>query len=379
MNSYPWPDLDSILDETDDTSHIVSHRLKGENMQTINTIVDLQFGSTGKGSIAAYIAQREQPDTIITAWSPNAGHTAIVDDVKYVHTMLANGVISKNLKNVAIGPGSVVNLQNLYDEFERAKISLPHLENVTISIHEHAAIVSQDHRDQEAKTMGAIGSTKKGSGAALIEKLMRNPEAAIVAKDFKDDILEMCPNFDVVNGGQWNFMLAISSNILIEGAQGFSLGVNSGFYPFTTSRECTPQQLMVDCALPRDWLMKMNVIGSMRTFPIRVNNAQGYSGPCYPDQKEIEFSDIPCPPAEVERTTVTKLPRRVFTFSGEQIEYATFIAQPDEIFINFMNYVDNGWSAETVKYKEMIQNHLEHGSIRYIGWGPLVTNIEDIR
>jgi adenylosuccinate synthase len=342
----------------------------------INTIVDGQYGSTGKGSIAAYIALRDKPDTIITAWSPNAGHTAIVDGVKYVHTMLANGIVSPNLERILIGPGSVVNLPALLSEFEEAKKSLPHLGNVGILFHPNAVIVDQKHRDQEAKTMGAIGSTKKGSGAALIEKLMRNPESKIIAKDFGKEIEDMHRNFIVTNQTHYAACLATTRSCLIEGAQGFSLGINSGFYPYTTSRECTPQQLMIDCQLPRNWLAEMRVIMTMRTYPIRVNNAQGYSGPCYNDQEEIEFKDIPCPPAEVERTTVTKLPRRVFTYSGDQIHSASRIIRPDEVFLNFMNYVGTEWNKETSAFAEKVNDDLATGAVCYVGWGPEVTDIE---
>jgi len=33
----------------------------------IKAIIDLQFGSTGKGLLAGYIANRFKPDTLITA------------------------------------------------------------------------------------------------------------------------------------------------------------------------------------------------------------------------------------------------------------------------------------------------------------------------
>ena len=40
-------------------------------------ILDLQFGSTGKGLLAGFLAKSRQPDVVITAWGPNAGHTYI--------------------------------------------------------------------------------------------------------------------------------------------------------------------------------------------------------------------------------------------------------------------------------------------------------------
>ena len=69
-------------------------------MKQINVIVDLQFGSTGKGLLAGYLAETTKPDTVITAWAANAGHTYInADGRKFVHTMLANGIVSPNLRS----------------------------------------------------------------------------------------------------------------------------------------------------------------------------------------------------------------------------------------------------------------------------------------
>ena len=72
-------------------------------------ILDLQFGSTGKGLLAGYLAKTKQPDVVVTAWGPNAGHTYIDEDGReYIHRMLANGIVSPKLKTVLIGPGSVL-------------------------------------------------------------------------------------------------------------------------------------------------------------------------------------------------------------------------------------------------------------------------------
>ena len=73
-------------------------------------IHDLQFGSTGKGLLAGYLAKTKKPDTILTNWMTNAGHTFIDEHGhRFVHRSLANGVVSPNIKAVLIGAGSVVN------------------------------------------------------------------------------------------------------------------------------------------------------------------------------------------------------------------------------------------------------------------------------
>ena len=42
-------------------------------------ICDMQYGSTGKGLLAGYLAMNHGPDTLMTAWGPNSGHTYVND------------------------------------------------------------------------------------------------------------------------------------------------------------------------------------------------------------------------------------------------------------------------------------------------------------
>ena len=88
-------------------------------MKKATIICDMQFGSTGKGLIAGYLAERDQPDVVVTAWSANAGHTYINSEGrKWVHCMLANGIVSPKLKTVLIGGGSQMSIPVLLKEIE---------------------------------------------------------------------------------------------------------------------------------------------------------------------------------------------------------------------------------------------------------------------
>ena len=363
--------------------------------KNVTLICDLQFGSTGKGLIAGYLAERDQPDVVVTAWSPNAGHTYINEKgEEFIHTMLANGIVSPCLKSVLIGPGSVVNLDSLVSEVRAAR-QLGYLENITILIHPHAAIVAQHHRDEEERTMTGIGSTKKGSGAALTQKIQRQVDGCVVARDVLGTGIDGMIDVDgciirVAGFDQYNAIIDQAQRIHVEGAQGFSLGINSGFYPYTTSRECTPAQLMTDCGVPMGKLRK--VVGCMRTYPIRVanrfdesGNQIGYSGPGYRDQDELEWDQLGIEP---ELTTVTKLPRRIFSFSMEQARQSIRMCRPDEIFLNFCNYVEDAealmqeWvGAINVIDREVRgfrSGDVSHSVVRYLGEGPEVTSVYDL-
>jgi len=345
-------------------------------MKEIHAIVDLQFGSCGKGLFAGYLSERLQPDTIVTAWAPNAGHTFIdASGKKYVNIATPNGVAtSKKLKRVLLGPGSVINPALLQSELERDA----HLwHDVDLMIHGSAAVVNEYHRGQESQYGFKIGSTMKGVGEAVIHKITRNPDNQNVASvALRGTPLEGY----VVDPIIYDAAVDESECVLIEGAQGFSLSINQGFYPYTTSRECTVHQLLSDCSIPRirnnGTHPHLHVYGVCRTYPIRVSNRYddkgqmiGYSGPCYPDQHELEWADIG---REPEYTTVTKLPRRIFTFSAMQIADAVRMNGVDQVFLNFMNYLTHEDEKQSV-----INMVKKSGAVlKWLGHGPSVNDIE---
>lgn len=334
-----------------------------------NVIVDLQFGSCGKGLLAGYLAKRTAPDTVVCAWGPNAGHTFIdADGSKMVVTMVPNGVVSPNLKRVMIGPGAVVNPELLQSELE---MLAPHIGNAKVMIHEHAAVVTESHRFAESNYSFKIGSTMKGVGEAVISKIRRDPGQPAVARDvFQGTPLEGY----VVCVEEYNMEMDKAELLQVEGSQGFSLGINNGYYPYTTSRECTVQQIMSDCAIPRS-MFDLRVIGTARTYPIRVANRYdkdgnmiGTSGPCYPDQVELSWDEVGVP---AELTTVTKLPRRVFTFSKEQVHQAIRMNGCDEVFLNFCNYLRD----KPDELQHIISAIEQSAPVTMTGWGPTESDI----
>ncbi len=52
----------------------------------IDMVLDFQYGSTGKGLIAGWLAKRGDYDTAICAFATNAGHTYI-DVARGIHAM----------------------------------------------------------------------------------------------------------------------------------------------------------------------------------------------------------------------------------------------------------------------------------------------------
>ena len=350
-------------------------------MHTLAVIVDMQFGSCGKGLLAGYLAHKLKPDALITAWAPNAGHTFIdAAGVKMVNIAMPNGMVSPSVTRIFIGPGSIINPEIMLSEMERYKSML---NGVRILIHENAAVVAERHREAEAATMFKIGSTMKGCGEALIEKIKRAPGSNITARDALRNT-ELAQY--VVPAHTYDDEMDRVRIGLVEGAQGFGLSLNQGTWPYTTSRDCTVNQLLSDCSIPANARMSLQTYGVCRTFPIRVSNRYnkdgvqiGSSGPCLPDQQEIPWSTIG---REPELTTVTRLPRRLFTFSAEQVRSAMRMNGIDTVFLNFVNYLKDldGGKQEFRRIVAAIEEcGQDAATIGWLGVGPQVTDIIEVK
>jgi adenylosuccinate synthase len=160
----------------------------------------------------------------------------------------------------------------------------------------------------------------------------------------------------VCSHDEWKIRLESSTGILAEGSQGFSLGINTQFYPYTTSRDCTPAAFLSNLGIPLSMLDM--IIGTCRTLPIRVG---GDSGDFYADQEELSWEELGLTP---ERTTVTNRIRRVFTYSRMQIEEACWWCQPDLVFLNFANYVTKAEMSQIVGHIDL------YSDVRWVGFGP---------
>lgn len=330
----------------------------------VDMIVDLQYGSTGKGLIAGYLAETLGHDVVVTANMPNAGHTYINDSGRtWIHKCLPNGIVSPNLRYVLIGPGAVFSEAQLFKEIH-GSWDIFQTTDAEILIHPSAIVLQDAHAEAERNSLSRISSTMQGSGEALMSKLRRDP-----AQDFR-----ACTVFKeghemhklVTTHDEYMEVLYGANRILAEGAQGFSLGVNERFWPYCTSRDCTPARFLADMGIPVQMLDR--VIGTLRTYPIRVGNTvDGFSGGCYEDQRETDWSQVGVEP---ELTTVTKRPRRIFTYSNKQILDAIDACMPDEVFLNFANYVstDEVWN---------IMSHVDMAGskVAYVGTGPKKSDV----
>lgn len=336
----------------------------------VDMVLDFQYGSTGKGLIAGYLAKRENYDTAICAFATNAGHTYI-DEERGIYVMtqqLPTAITSPTVRNILIGPGSAIHLETLKEEIARYA---QYLEGKKVLIHPYAAVVEDYHAEFEMSDgRTKMGSTAKGVGEAYIERIRRNPQNPNTIGrrvSTRDPLYGM-----IATPEEYRDALAAAESVIVEGAQGFSLSMYHGQYPYTTSRDVTPWQVAADCGLPYKWASYIKVIGTLRTFPIRVSNRDGSSGPHYPDQVELKWEDIGL---NAELTTVTKLPRRIFSFSQTQLQEALWHCGgywDTRLFLNFANYVtDKALLDEMIAMIESpTKMNMNSPKVAWIGNGP---------
>ncbi len=349
-------------------------------IKTTDIVVDLQFGSTGKGLLAGYLAEKNDYDMVVNANMPNAGHTYIdARGRKYVHKVLPNAVVSPTVSHVGIGPGSVFDPDRLLQEMDECD---DHLYSKYLVIHECAGVLQSHHKTYEQANQVGIASTMQGSMAALNQKMERRADYSNLARE----VLLDTPLIDnVISHRDWLDLVNDSRSLLVEGAQGYSLGINAGFWPYCTSRDCTPARFLADTAVPLGRITR--TYGTLRTYPIRVGNVydedanlKGWSGPCYADQEEISWEQLGLVP---ELTTVTNRPRRIFTFSHLQLAEALKACTPANLFLNFCNYIDDASALgrlieqihDTIcRCKLQGLTHISH-----YGWGPSINDISETR
>lgn len=333
----------------------------------IDLTMDGMWGSCGKGGVSGWLAKRRNYDTVVCSYGTQAGHT-YNDRTRGLNMMVQQlpvGISGPTVKTVMLGPGSLIHAGTLQREIDKYLKT-----GQRLVIHEHAAVVRDDHADRE-KQMGMtkIGSTTKGVGAAMVDRIMRDPDSnAIAGLGFKGHPLEQF----VVDKFEYDKILRQSRHMLVEGAQGFGLSLYHGDWPHCTSRDVTPWQIAADCGLPFMWANDIVVWMVMRTFPIRVNNRDGWSGPAYPGQKEISWGDIG---QEPELTTVTKLPRRIFEFSDKQYDHAMWHCETliTNTVLTFADYCGEDNLTDILR-----QISRTGRSVQYLCFGPDDADIREI-
>jgi len=239
-----------------------------------DVLLGLQWGDEGKGKIVDVLS----PEYDIIArfqGGPNAGHTLIFNNQKYVLHLIPSGIFRENTLNV-IGDGVVLDPVIFMEEVEQIEKTGRELSK-NLLIAEKTNLILPTHRILDAANenelgKAKIGSTGKGIGPAYTDKTARNALhigditlpgftkkynslkekhfKRLKTYDFNFDIkeyeqkwfesIEKIKRFKFINSSDFfNNAMKEGKKILAEGAQGSLLDINAGTYPFVTSSTVT--------------------------------------------------------------------------------------------------------------------------------------------
>jgi len=294
-------------------------------------IVGGQFGSEGKGKVAAYIARRERADFCVRCGGPNSGHS--ITDAKgrtEVFRQLPTGVVA-DVPRLLIAPGALIDPKVLKREIDHFGIMPGQL-----GVDRNCFMIEPSDRENERNQnlRERLGSTLSGVGAATSRRVMRSPDAR-TARNAAADHPWLAPLLTDVSA-ELNRGVDNGKTTVIEGTQGFGLSLyHSDHFPKCTSRDTTASAFLSEAGLAPS--CAEHVVLVLRTFPIRV---PGNSGPLAAEmtweQLQAE-SGYPHPIGEV--TSVTCLPRRVARFDWPLARRAVAANRPTMIALNGLDYL----------------------------------------
>lgn len=269
-------------------------------------VVGGQFGSEGKGAVTARLCRdledRGRRVISVRVGGSNAGHTVIgrcppecehPDGHPWRLRHVPVAAVSTRNSRLIISQGSEIDRSVLFQELndlDRAGYSV----SSRLRVDRMATVVEDRHAQQETALTMAIGSTGKGVGAARSDRIWR--QAAV----YKNYHVDGCNTTDIL----LDALQDDNTAVVIEGTQGYGLGLHTEFYPYTTSTDCRAIDVMAQAGIS-PWCVSpdnLRVLVCFRPYPIRV---AGNSGPL---RYETTWENLGL---SAEYTTVTGKLRRV--------------------------------------------------------------------
>ena len=334
----------------------------------VDIILGLQWGDEGKGKIVDLMSGKY---SIVARFQggPNAGHTIIIGNKKFVLRQVPSGITRPETLNV-IGNGVVLDPLVLQKEISS-------LNEAGIEVHSrliistktnlitpyHALLDSLRENEQGEKK---IGSTLKGIGPAYQDKIGRfgiragdciNNGFDAAYKRLKErfsSILGYYGHDGVVDDSQWlesidllrkmkiteteiflNKAIRDNKNILAEGAQGTLLDIDFGTYPYVTSSNTISASACTGLGIAPKHINK--VYGIFKAYCTRVGG-----GPFPTELTDGTGQHIR--DKGFEYGSVTGRPRRCGWMDLPALKYSIMLNGVDELImmkIDVLNELDN--------------------------------------
>ena len=293
----------------------------------VTVVIGGQYGSEGKGKVAAYLAAKENAAAVVRCGGTNSGHTVFDENgKKFVFRQLPTAAILRDVKCILVS-GSYIDVNVLIAEILSCGLQADRL-----LIDPFAVIITAEHKSQEdhSALKTSIGSTASGTGAAVLHRVSRDNEI-LFAKDhpkLKKYIFDTKLYISK--------LLENNQRVIVEGTQGHGLSLlHSKEYPYVTSRDTSASGFISESGISPLYVDEIVLV--IRSFPIRV---AGNSGKL---ENEIDWNELVyesgLPENFVEYTTVTKKIRRVARFDPGIVLQAITVNRPTRIVLNHLDYI----------------------------------------
>ena len=302
-------------------------------MTDLQVVVGGQYGSEAKGHVTHRLVKRAHEygngNVINTRVAgPNAGHTVYdKSGNKFALRQVPVGAVEPDTMLV-ISPGSEVDLTVLEHEIDLLE-SYGHKVANRLYVDQNATLLTSAHQatEQEAGLTARLGSTSKGIGAARMDRLNRS--AQTIGQILGTGMVG--GGITVLDTTQIYRTLSENDTIVIEGTQGYGLGLHTNNYPYVTSSDCRAIDFLAMAGIS-PWALspgEFRVWVVARAFPIRV---AGNSGPML-DETSWEALGLP-----KEYTTVTHKERRVGMWDTDLVR-AACVANGSHGWLSYHNPV----------------------------------------
>lgn len=311
-----------------------------QSVRCVDVVVGGQYGSEGKGNIAAYLSK--EYDVLVRVGGPNAGHTVASPRGKFIYHQLPSGARDCGAE-LLLGPGMTIDVDNLLEEIEDAGINEERL-----FIDPDAMLISAEDKAAEKSLRENISSTASGSGAAAARRIMERSKNTKLAKD-EPRLMRFVGDQRASRGSTMRRLeaaYASGKSILLEGTQGSGLSLYHGPYPYVTSRDTNVAGCLAEAGISPSRVRRIILV--VRTTPIRVADPDGEgktSGVLkYPttffeisDQAGLNGDKV----KSAEKTSTTGRDRRVGHFEWDLFRKSCKLNAPTDIALTFVDYISS--------------------------------------
>ncbi len=264
--------------------------------RVVDVLIGGQYGSEGKGQVAAYMAP--EYDVLVRVGGPNAGHSVFEQPEPYIFHSLPSGTRIARKAQIVIGAGAVINVDSIWKEINDCQ-----LDHKRLSIDPHVLIITAEDIQKEKGNVANIGSTGQGVGAASARRILeRGVNDVLMANDIDKLKPYVRSAHDIIEEA-----CRERKKVFLEGTQGTGLSLYHGFYPHVTSRDTTVAGCLAEAGIAPGRVRKVVMV--CRTYPIRVQDPDTDGKTSGPMSQELGLAEIErrsnVPLAQLQKTETT--------------------------------------------------------------------------